>query len=324
MAGTVTRTEVGLHLQDPTGCFFSIETSDQNLAQELLRYPKGRGPGVEKGRQTLHGFEGLRRVRGRSFTIFTCQKYRLLRELVIAVQGWEAAHRFIRKHGSFRLILVPGIVYTLLFIAGMFFFWRSSDTVVSWVSDRLGIETWLQRERSPWLSFLFVMNGMMLRLTLLLFYFSFFKYLILIAGSPLFAYLSERAEAIIEGRTYRYEWAAIRGDCIRSISLDLRNCGWQSVYLVGLILLSLVPVAGWITPIIALLLECYYFGFSMLDYNFARASLTPAQSLVFTSRHKGLAIGNGFLFYLMHALIVLAPAYAVIAATCSVHQIKKN
>lgn len=62
----------------------------------------------------------------------------------------------------------------------------------------------------------------------------------------------------------------------------------------------------------------------MLDYSFARTKMTPAQSIEFTVRHKGLAIGNGLLFYLMHVLIVLAPAYAIIAATLSVHKVKNS
>ena len=164
----------------------------------------------------------------------------------------------------------------------------------------------------------------MLRLILVLFYFSFFKYIILIIGSPVFAYLSEKTEAIIEGKGYSFNWPVVKKDCIRSIKLDLRNCGWQSVYLIALILLSLVPVIGWITPVIALLMEGYYFGFSMLDYSFARINFTPAQSTAFTGRHKGLAIGNGLLFYIMHLIIFLAPAYAIIAATLSVHKVKNS
>lgn len=248
----------------------------------------------------------------------------MLKEIVIAFQGFEDARLFIQKNRLFWQILLPGILYTILFIAGMFFFWHSSDTVVAWASRQLRIESWLQRERNEWLSFLFVMTGVMLHLVLVLAYFSFFKYLILIAGSPLFAYLSEKTEAIMEGKEYTFNWSSIKKDCIRSIRLDLRNCGWQSVYLLALIILSLIPVAGWITPIIALLLECYYFGFSMLDYSFARVNFSPQESITYTGRHKGLAIGNGLLFYLMHLLIPLAPAYAVIAATLSVHQMKNS
>lgn len=257
-------------------------------------------------------------------TIFTLQIKALLKEIVIAMQGWEDARHFINKHRLFRWTIIPGIIYSILFIAGMFFFWQSSDTVVSWISRQLRIEDWLQKERSEWLSFLLVMTGVMLRLVLVLSYFSFFKYIILIIGSPLFAYLSEKTEATLEGKEYSFDWSSIKKDCMRSIKLDLRNCGWQSVYLITLIILSLIPVVGWITPVIALLMECYYFGFSMLDYSFARASFSPSQSIQFTGRHKGLAIGNGFLFYAMHILVILAPAYAVIAATLSVHKMKNS
>ena len=248
----------------------------------------------------------------------------MLKEIVIAFQGWDQARLFIREHKFLKWIIIPGLIYTILFFAGMMLFWDSSDTVVSWVSHQLGIEAWLQRERNEWLSFLFVMEGMMLRLIMVLFYFSFFKYIILILGAPVFAYLSEKTEAIQEGRDPHVHWPALQKDCIRSAKLALRNCGWQAVYLLALVLLSLVPVVGWITPIIALLMECYYFGFSMLDYSFARAELTPSQSIAFTGRHKGLAIGNGLLFYVMHLLIPLAPAYAIIAATLSVQQVKNN
>jgi CysZ protein len=248
----------------------------------------------------------------------------LLKEIVIAVQSWGEAHRFIQEHRLFRWIIIPGIIYTLLFILGMFIFWQSADGVISWISSQLKIESWLQKERSEWLSFIFVMMGMMLRLVMVLFYFSLFKYLILIIGSPVFAYLSEKTEAIIEEKEHHFNWSDLKKDCIRNIKMSLRNCGWQSVYLLTLILLSLIPVIGWITPVIALLMECYYFGFSMLDYSFARVKFTPSQSIAFTGRHKGLAIGNGLLFYIMHIVIVLAPAYAIIAATLSVHKVKNS
>ncbi len=247
-----------------------------------------------------------------------------MKEIVIAFQSWDEARRFIRENKLTKWIIGPGIIYSLLFIAGMFVFWQSSSQVIAWINSQLRIESWLQQERSEWLSFLFVMTGMMLNLILVLFYFSFFKYFILIIGSPVFAYLSEKTEAIIEGKDHQFNWKDIRKDCFRNIKLALRNCGWQSIYLIALILLSLIPVIGWVTPVIALLMECYYFGFSMHDYSYTRINLSLSQSIGFTSRHKGLSIGNGLLFYMMHLAIILAPAYAIIAATLSVHKVKNN
>lgn len=246
-----------------------------------------------------------------------------MKEIVIAFRSWKEAHLLIQRHRLLQEILWPGIVYSVLALTSLYFFAGSSSEAVTWMSEKLGIENWLQQERNEWLSFLFVMNGMMLRLVLMLFYFSLFKYALLIVGSPAFTYLSEKTEALLDGKEYPFNWSDVKEDAKRGIRLALHNAGRQLLYFMGLILLSLVPLAGWITPLIALALEAYYFGASMLDYSFARNRFTLQQSLLFSSQHRGLAIGNGIVFFAMHAMIWLAPAYAIIAATLSVRQVKK-
>jgi len=214
----------------------------------------------------------------------------------------------------------------LLFSVGMYFFWQSSGDVVTLLSRQLGLETWLQKQRSEWLSFLFVMIGLILRLVLVFFYFSLFKYVFLIIGSPVFAYVSEKTAAILEGREFPSSFPQLMKDAWRGSKLAVRNTLWQTVYIISLLLLSLVPVFGWISPLIALSVECYYYGFSMLDYSCERNKLSMSESIDFVGKHRGLAIGNGLMFYLMHAVILIgwifAPAYAVVAATLSLHKIK--
>lgn len=150
----------------------------------------------------------------------------------------------------------------------------------------------------------------------------------LIVGSPLFGYLSEKTESIIEERDYPFSFPQLLKDIARGIRLAMRNALWQTVYTFTLLIISFVPILGWITPLIVLLIECYYYGFSMLDYSCERQKLSPTQSIEFIGKHKGLAIGNGLIFYLMHGLIgigwVLAPAYAVIAATLSLYHPKEG
>jgi CysZ protein len=211
----------------------------------------------------------------------------------------------------------------ILFTVGIYFFWKSSDSAVSYLSNLIGIDKWLHRQQNSLLSFLFLMGEIMVRLVLVFFYFSLFKYIFLIIGSPLFAYLSERTEAIIVGKEYAFSWKQLWKDMVRGIRLAVRNSLWQTVYVLSLLILSLVPVIGWITPVIILFVECYYYGFSMLDYSCERHDLSASKSIEFIGKHKGLAIGNGMVFYLMHLLPfvgwALAPAYAVIAATTSLY-----
>jgi CysZ protein len=252
----------------------------------------------------------------------------LLKEIIISIQSFFEAHMFIKKHKLWKWILIPGFIYTVLFIFGMYFFWQSSNDAVTWLSSQIGLENWLQKQRSEWLSFFFMMMGLILRLVLVFFYFSLFKFLFLIVGSPVFAYISEKTESILEDRDFPFSFKQLMKDAWRGIKLALRNAVWQTVYIFSLLILSLFPLIGWISPLIALFVECYYYGFSMLDYSCERNKLSPSQSIEFIGRHKGLAIGNGMMFYLMHTIVivgwVLAPSYAVVAATLSIHKIKSK
>ncbi|HEY1112346.1 MAG TPA: EI24 domain-containing protein [Chitinophagaceae bacterium] len=252
----------------------------------------------------------------------------MLKEIVISIQSYIEAHQFIRQHRLWKWIVIPGIIYTLLFIAGMLFFVQSTNEAVAFLSRQIGLPAWLEQQRSEGLNFLFLMAGLILQLILVFFYLSLFKYVFLILGSPVFAYLSEKTASLLEGRDYPFSWRQLMHDAWRGIRLALRNTLWQTVYMLTLLLLSLVPVVGWIAPLIALFIECYYYGFSMLDYSCERNKLSPTESINYIGNHRGLAIGNGIMFLLMHGVViigwVLAPAYAVIAATLSLHKMEKN
>jgi CysZ protein len=70
------------------------------------------------------------------------------------------------------------------------------------------------------------------------------------------------------------------------------------------------------------------YGFSMLDYSMERHQKTMCQSTYYIGTHKGIDIGNGLVFYLMHFLPfigwVLAPAYAVVAATLALYPLHED
>jgi CysZ protein len=174
------------------------------------------------------------------------------------------------------------------------------------------------------LGFLFALSGLFFWLSQMLLYFSLFKYIWLILGSPVFAYLSEKTEAIIQGKEYHIDYSQLRRDALRGCGIAVRNAAWQTVYMVTILLLTLIPLIGWATPLFAVLVDCYYFGFSMLDYRSERKKISPAESIYFIGNHRGLAIGNGLVFYLMHPVIIIAPAYAIIAATLSMHEVEKK
>jgi CysZ protein len=252
----------------------------------------------------------------------------LLKEIVIAIQSYGKAHLFIQKNKLWRWIIIPGIIYAILFMVSMYFFGKTATGVIEYLTNASGIRDWIQKLENSWMGFFFTVAGIILWMILMFFYFSLFKYIWLILGSPIFAWLSEKTQSIIDGRDYPFNLRQLLKDMFRGIKLALRNSLWQTVYTISILIISFIPVIGWATPILAMFVECYYYGFSMLDYSFERNNMNPQHSIEFTGKHKGLAIGNGLVFYMMHGLIgigwVLAPAYAVIAATISINEQKTH
>jgi len=250
----------------------------------------------------------------------------MLKEIITSIQAYLQTHRFIIKHRLWKWIFIPGFIYAILFCLGIYLFWISSSSAIEFMLVKTGVKEWMDKMQNSWLSFLLIFGQLILHLVLMLFYFSLFKYLFLIIGSPLFAYLSEKTESIIEGKDFPFSFKQLMKDIVRGIKLALRNMLWQTVYTVSILILSFIPLLGWVTPLVALMVECYYLGFSMLDYSCERNKLSTSQSIVFIGRHKGLAIGNGIIFYLMHLIPILgwilAPSYAVIAATISLYNTK--
>src|SRR5258706_4154867 len=136
----------------------------------------------------------------------------------------------------------------ILFTIGLYIFWISADSAVSNLSQFTGVDRWLHHQHSAAWSFVLIMVGIMVRLIMMFCYFSLFKYLFLILGSPVFSYLSEKTESIIEGKEFIFSSSVFFHDIRRGIRLAFRNCFWQTVYTVFILLLSLIPLVGSIAP----------------------------------------------------------------------------
>lgn len=203
----------------------------------------------------------------------------------------------------------------------MVLFYNTSASFIEWMSLKTGLKNWIDKMQNTWLGILFIFGGLLLLLLQMLLYFSLFKYIFLIVGSPIFAYLSEKTEAILLGKEFPFSFSQLIKDIVRGVKIALRNTIWQTVYMLSILLLGLVPVIGWVTPLLAILIECYFYGFSMLDYSMERHKKSTTESIAFIGARKGLAIGNGIGFYCLHLLPIIgwiiAPAYAVVAATLS-------
>jgi CysZ protein len=226
----------------------------------------------------------------------------LLKDLIIAFVSYIKAHQFIVKHKLWKWIFIPGIIYTVLFFVVINLFSSTASDFIVWMTLKSGLKVWMDSLTNSFAGFLFVVGSTLVWFMILLFYFALFKYLFLIVGAPLFAYLSEKTAAIIEGKEYPFVFKDFIKQAIRGMYIAVRNSLWQTVYLLTILIICLI-------------------GFSMLDYSMERKNKTAQESIFFIGSNKGLAIGNGIIFYMLHFIPVIgwlfAPCYAVIAATLS-------
>lgn len=103
------------------------------------------------------------------------------------------------------------------------------------------------------------MGQIIIWMVLLMFYFSLFKYLFLIIGSPIFAWLSEK-QIVFAWKGISFSLNQLVKDIGRAIQINLRNLLWQSVYFLTIFILAFIPLVGWIAPLIGLMVEFFISG----------------------------------------------------------------
>jgi CysZ protein len=250
----------------------------------------------------------------------------MLKEFILSFQSYWQAHQFIRQHRLWKWIIIPGVVYAFILFVGFHVFLSAYDDATKFIIDELHLNKWLNKLETSWLSFFFIISKVFLDLLLIFICFSFYRFFLMIIGAPVFSFLSEKTEALVNGIDMEFDFGLLLNDVVRGIKVAIRNMGWQLVYMFAFIFVTLIPLIGWVCPLVLIFMDCYYVGFSMLDYSNKRNGITESKSYEMIAHHRGLAIGNGMLFYALHIIPfigwIFAPSYAVVAATLSLHNAK--
>jgi CysZ protein len=152
-----------------------------------------------------------------------------------------------------------------------------------------------------------------------------FKYIVLIILSPMLAILSEKTSHLLTGAVYPFSFKNFMQDVWRGIRIALRNTFIELGWILLFWIIGFVPIIGFISPVYLFFVSCYFYGFSMIDYNNERNRLSIRESIRFVRKNRGMAVANGMIFYLVFFFVpiigfLVAPTYAIIAATLAVHE----
>ena len=230
-----------------------------------------------------------------------------LEEMVLAIRHYGDAVKLVRKHQVLPLLFISFFLFLLILAGCVYAIYIGNDALISWIM-RLG---WVRRwniffEDHDWIIWLFKLS---INVATFFLFISFYKFLFLAVASPLYAYISEKGAEKYKGVSYPFVITQFMKDVLRGIRISVRNLFKQLFLTLLLFILSFIPLIGIVFSFLLLLLDAYYYGFAMLDYSCERDKLSVKESIQFIKNHRGLALGNGLVFY---GSMMLLPVVGVI------------
>lgn len=202
---------------------------------------------------------------------------------------------FIFNNKLWWTLLIPLILNILLYFSGF--------ALMEWLGNILGlkIDTWIHPESTSW--FMQHLPGFLAGLAkfiiqvIFFFIFAYFSgYIILIILSPLFAWISERTDQILNGTDYPFNLGQFIRDIWRGIAIAVRNMFYETGIVILVFIASFIPVVNIIGAIFMFLISSYFYGFSYMDYTNERVRLKVKDSILLVRKYRGMAIANGMLF----------------------------
>ena len=228
----------------------------------------------------------------------------------LGLKSYSEAFRFIRQNNLGWFFIFPLVLNVLLFALGFYSVSSLGSELIEYLNNWLGIESWDFWGASFFAGTIKWLIWIVLRLLFFVVYAYVGGYIILIALSPAFAFLSERTEKILTGSDLPFNFSQFLKDIWRGVVLALRNLAVEMLFTLLLFIISFIPVVGWFTAVVLFLISAYFYGFSFMDYTFERRKFNVKTSIRYMRSNKGLAIGNGLIF----ALVLLIPFIGVTLA----------
>ncbi len=240
----------------------------------------------------------------------------MISELFKGLSYYPKAQKVISENKLWKYIIIPGFMsffYILGFIIVASIF---SDDVSTYLYGLL--PTWLQW---GWLKSVFTILAWIVFLIFGLFT---YKFVILIVFAPIWGYISEVVEFVINSQEPPdFKFKDMLSDILRSLSLTLRNTIWMVIFYIASFFIGFIPLIGPFASFALLLaVQSFYEGVALSDYTLERKRYSVDQTISFTKSHKYgiMGIGCGFTLILLIPVFgwFTAPGYGTVAATLAV------
>ncbi len=237
----------------------------------------------------------------------------LQKQFNLVTSSYFKALSIIFRKGYKRFIALPILINLVLLVFTIWLSFYLGQKISDWTMGQLDFKD------EDWTGFLGIIASIVIRVVIFLLYFSVYKYVILILLSPFLSYLSEKVERLEKGTDYEFSLTQLMRDIGRSIVINLRNFLFEIMATVVLSLLAFIPFLGLISPFLILLVQSYFFGFAMLDYNLERRGFSWKSTESWMRKYSVMVTTNGLYFHLSFLIPfvgwIIAPVWGVTAGT---------
>jgi CysZ protein len=216
-----------------------------------------------------------------------------------ALSDYRSAIALINEVGLWRYFAVPMIISVVIFSGVAFTVYGLSDNLGRWIS---GLWVW-DWGSETFLAISTILGGLIIAVLGLLLY----KHLVMALSAPFMSPVSEKIEKqlyphLASDREYRK--TNDLQQLIRGLRINLRNLSLELCITVPLLLLSFIPLVGFVTTPLIFLVQSYYAGFGNMDYTLER-HFRFRESVNFIKSKRGFAVGNGIVFMLLALIPII-------------------
>lgn len=202
--------------------------------------------------------------------------------------------KMIRKPGIRRFVVIPLLLNILLF-GGLIWFGYAQfaplvDSAMSWVPEFLDFLRWI-----IWI--------LITSMTALVVFFTFTP-LANIVAAPFNALMSEKIEEMMTGNPVNSD-VSFMSLVVTSIRSQIGKLLYILLWSAGLVLVSLIPVLNFISPVLWVLFGSWLLSLEYLDYPMGNHDMTFAQEKQTLSTRRGLSLGFGGMVMILTSIPVV-------------------
>ena len=182
------------------------------------------------------------------------------KQIKLGLSGYRHAFGIISAQKMWKFFIIPLIINILC----LWLIWHYSGSLSDWLNEKI-TQSW---QLEGWIgSFV---NETIASITKIICFFAFVIYggdLVILCMSPIYSIMSEKTDTYLTGREFGFSAKQTVKDIWRSVKISLKNIIKKSFWLIVCFIAGFIPVIGFIMPVVAFLINSYYWGYPLMDYN---------------------------------------------------------